>query len=45
MQALALTMKAPEIVILMNDLAAITTGLADRAANGRKPPTQKGKPR
>jgi hypothetical protein len=45
MQALALTMKDPEIVILMNDLADAYDRLADRAANGRKPPAQKSKPR
>jgi hypothetical protein len=45
MQALALTMKDPEIVILMNDLADDHDRLADKAANGRKPPAQKGKPR
>ena len=44
MRALALTMKDPETVILMNDLAADYDKLADRAAikaNGRKPPAQK----
>jgi hypothetical protein len=41
MRALTLTMKAPETVILMNDLAADYDKLADRAAikaNGRKSP-------
>ena len=44
MRALALTMKDPETVILMNDLAADYDRLADRAAikaNGRKPPPPK----
>jgi hypothetical protein len=44
MRALALTMKDPETVILMNDLADDYDRLADRAAikaNGRKPPAQK----
>ena len=44
MRALALTMKDPETVILMNDLADDYDRLADRAAiraNGRKPPALK----
>jgi hypothetical protein len=44
MRALALTMKDPETVILMNDLADDYNRLADRAAikaSGRKPPAQK----
>jgi hypothetical protein len=47
MRALALTMKDPETVILMNDLAADYDKLADRAAlktNGKKSPPN-GKPR
>jgi hypothetical protein len=41
MQALALTMKDPETVILMNDPADDYDRLADRAADGRKPSAQK----
>jgi hypothetical protein len=44
MRALALTMKDPETVMLMNDLADDYDRLADRAAikaSGRKPPAQK----
>jgi hypothetical protein len=44
MQALALTMKDPEIVILMNDLADDYDRLADRAA-WEKATNTKGKPR
>ena len=40
MRALALTMKDPEIIILMTDLAADYEKLADRAAakTGKRPP-------
>jgi hypothetical protein len=41
MQALALTIKDPETVILMNDLADDYDRLADRPASGRKPSAQK----
>jgi hypothetical protein len=44
MRALALTMKDPETVILMNDLADDYDRLADRAAikaSGKKPQAQK----
>jgi hypothetical protein len=44
MRALALTMKDPETVILINDLADDYDRLADRAAikaDGRKPPALK----
>ena len=41
MQVLALTMKEPETVILMNDPAGDDDRLADRAADGRKPSAQK----
>jgi hypothetical protein len=47
MRALAITMKDPEVVILMNDLAADYDKLADRAALkalGKKCPPS-GKPR
>jgi hypothetical protein len=48
MRALALTMKDPETIILMNDLAADYGKLADRRAavkaGGSKPPP-KGKPK
>jgi hypothetical protein len=47
MRALGLSVKAPEAIILMNDLAADYDKLADRAstkANGRKPPSN-GQPR
>jgi len=42
MRALALTMKDPETVILMNDLADDYDRLADRAILGRKSPPNGG---
>jgi hypothetical protein len=37
MRALALTMKDPEVVVLMNDLAADYDTLADRASKKKSP--------